>query len=117
MDRLFETKAQRARRLAVGTWFVYPDVLPKQYKYYQPRVYRVLDNHQTAKSDFEDIGLWNVDGGAQSSQAAYERASELVATLNSINADMEAANKYIRAQRKESARRASESLAQMLSRK
>jgi hypothetical protein len=95
IKRLHETKKQRARRLSIGTWFVYPDILPRKYTYYQPRVYRALADGGVSEAVYADFGVWEQQSGPNTPQAAYERATVIAQDLNARNADEQAAIKHV----------------------
>lgn len=94
--RLYETKAERSRRLPVGTWFVWPDTLPRRHEYYQPRVYRALGDGKASKPVYEEFGVWSHKSGPNSPQSAYDRADEVARILNGRNADERAASKFVK---------------------
>lgn len=112
--RLYETKAQRARRLPVGTWFVWPDTLPRRHRYYQPRVYRALDGGTASAPVYVDFGFWTHAGGVNCPQAAYDRANDVAQSLNGRNADERAAAVYVAGLRAQRAQAAAELLGSRL---
>jgi hypothetical protein len=112
--RIYETKTERARRLPVGTWFVWPDTLPRRHKYYQPRVYRALGGGSASKPVYEEFGMWEHKSGLLAPQAAYDRAIEVAGILNGRNADEHAATAYVKALIDVRARGAAERVGELL---
>lgn len=114
LKRLYESKRARARRLPVGTWFVYPDVLPRRYKYYQPRIYRARADGEVSPAMYEDLGFWEHTGGVNSPQAAHDRLDEIARTLNAMRADEAAATTFLDRLTRRRVQGATESLSQLL---
>lgn len=112
---MYETRSEVAKRLPIGTWFVWPGTVPRAHKYYRPRLYRVLDNHKPSSAMHEDFGLWEIIG-ASGAHAAYERIDMLARTLNAMCADEQVAKKYIQKQHDDRIREAMSNTAALLRR-
>lgn len=112
--RMYETKTDRSRRLPNGTWFVWPDTLPRRYTYYQPRVYRALGDGKTSEPVYADIGVWDHTDGIHSPAAAYGRCNEVAQQLNARNASETAAKAYVQKQSDRRLLEASEKLGRLL---
>lgn len=84
-----ETKHQTARRLPVGTWFVWPTpTLPQRGSVFRMRVYRVNAGGRVSKPVFESVAM-------SDDSAAFQACAEIARLLNEQRADEREAWRFI----------------------